>query len=77
VTISYLDRLKAKIQETPMGEEPSKPSKPPSHLEAPLTHEPSKPSKPPKYPLGYTDAEREAARRDAERLGYGINRTVH
>jgi hypothetical protein len=31
----------------------------------------------PPYPLFYTDTEREAARRDAERLGYGRGRTVH
>jgi hypothetical protein len=75
--ISYLDRLKAKIQETPLGDEPSKPSKPPSHLETRLPQEPSKPSKPPRYPRGYTKAELEAARRDAKRLGYGINRKLH
>ena len=28
-------------------------------------------------PRGYTKAEIEAARRDAERLGYGINRKLH
>ena len=37
----------------------------------------SNPSKPPRYPLGYTRAELEAARRDAKRLGYGINRKLH
>ena len=98
--ISYLDRLKAKIQETSLGDELSKPSKPPSHLETYLPPQPSKPSKPLRHPtdnpqnsrnraeteaaeratsipLGYTRAEIEAARRDAERLGYGINRKLH
>lgn len=37
----------------------------------------SAPSDPPRYPFFYTDSQREAARRDAERLGYGRGRTIH
>jgi len=74
---TYLERLKAELQGKTIGHEPSKPSKALSHLEKPLPHEPSKGSKAPRYPFGYTELELEEARRDAERLGYGINRKLH
>jgi hypothetical protein len=74
---TYLERLKAKIQGKPTGDELSKLPKPPSHLETHLPQELPKLPKAPRYPLGYTGAELEAARRDAERLGYGSNRKLH
>jgi hypothetical protein len=97
---TYLARLKAKIEQKPMGGELSKLSKAASISETRLPNELSKLSKAPeptgcawptsrwsgdlcasaqrpvRYPFGYTDAELDAARRDAERLGYG-RRTLH
>jgi len=76
--ISYLDRLKAKIQEKHLPEEVPKVPKVPFGTFGTLHGRPiSQTDEPARYPLGYTEAEMEAARRDAERLGYGRGRTVH
>jgi hypothetical protein len=75
--ITYLERLKAKIQGKPIGQELSKLPKAPSHLETHIPQELSKLPKAPRYPFGYTELELEEARLDAERLGYGLNRKLH
>ena len=78
---SYLERLKAKLHdEKPTPRELPRLPKPPfdsfdsdrgtrfSQTDGPATST--------RYPLFYTDAEREAARLDARRLGYP-GRTLH
>lgn len=74
---TYLERLKAKIQEKPIGDVLPKLPKAPSLQEKPLRGVLPKLPKAPRYPFGYTELELEEARRDAERLGYGINRKLH
>jgi len=76
--ISYLEQLKTKIQGKPLGDEPAKPAKGAfAGFDGSQGRHISQASGSPRYPLGYTEAELEAARRDAERLGYGRGRTVH
>ena len=76
--ISYLERLKTKIQGKSLGDEPAKPAKGAyAGFDGSQGRHISQTYEPARYPLGYTEAEIEAARRDAERLGYGRGRIVH
>jgi hypothetical protein len=78
---TYLERLKAKLQEKSLPQElPKAPkggfdsfgSDPGRHIS-----QTEGSADQPRYPLFYTEAECKAARLDAERLGYGRGRTVH
>ena len=75
-----LERLRAKIQEKALPEQVSKvPKGAFDTLDTASGRHISQTERPtdqPKYPLFYTDAEREAARLDARRLGYP-GRTLH